>query len=67
MTGRPKVSDPKRPFTGRIAGSVLAKFLAIAAKDRRKPSELMGLVIEDYVEAYERENGPINSPAPTGN
>lgn len=64
MAGRPKVSDPKQTLGGRVAGSVVAKFLAIAKKERRKPSELVALVVEDYVAAYEKENGPISLPSP---
>lgn len=65
MAGRPPITDPTDPITIRAKRSVKAKFLAIAAKERRKPSELGGLVLEDYVAAYEAKNGEIKLPDPT--
>jgi hypothetical protein len=59
MAGRPALPDPTEPVTVRAKRSVKAKFLAIAEKERRKPSELGGLVLEDYVAAWELKNGPI--------
>lgn len=56
---RPKSEDPPQTFCIRLTGELRAKFTAVAAANRRKPSELLRLLAEDEVAAYEKENGPI--------
>lgn len=61
MAGRPTVSDPKEPLTGRVRKSIKTKFLGICERERRTPSDLVSIVLQDYVAAYEKENGPIKT------
>lgn len=62
MTGRPKSAAPKLPFPVRLREELRAKFIAIAERERRRPAELGSLVLEDYIKAYEAQNGPVTPP-----
>jgi hypothetical protein len=52
---RPKSEDPAVQFPFRMK----QKFEYVASKQRRKPTDLLTLLAEDAVAAYEKENGPI--------
>jgi hypothetical protein len=56
---RPKSEDPAVQFPFRMKGSLKQKFEYVASKQRRKPTDLLTLLAEDAVAAYEKENGPI--------
>lgn len=62
MAGRPKSEDPSQTYTLRLNGTLLAKFKAVAVAGRRRPTELLRLLVEDAVSAYEQANGPIVPP-----
>jgi hypothetical protein len=66
MAGRPTVTDPKLPLTGRVRTSIRNKFIAICERERRTPSDLVGIVLQDYVAEYEAKNGPLPAPTSAG-
>jgi hypothetical protein len=61
---RPKSEDPAVQFPFRMKGSLKQKFEYVAGKQRRKPTDLLTLLAEDAVAAYEKEHGPINLSGP---
>lgn len=59
MAGRPKSEDPAKTYTVRLSGSLLAKFVEVARYQRRKPTELLRLLVEDEVAQHEVKHGNI--------
>ncbi|SDY99000.1 ribbon-helix-helix domain-containing protein [Hymenobacter psychrophilus] len=57
------MAKAKAPFPVRLSDELRAKLDALAKQERRRPSELVRLLIEDAVAAHEAANGPL-SPAP---
>jgi metal-responsive CopG/Arc/MetJ family transcriptional regulator len=51
------------PVPVRLSPELLYKFDVVAKAKRRKRGELLRLLAEDEVAAYEKENGPITLPA----
>lgn len=47
------------PTPVRLPAELLAKFEVVAKHQRRKRGELIRMLVEDAVAAYEKENGPI--------
>ncbi len=60
MAGRPKSDNPTRTYTTRLPDELRRKFEYVAAKERRKPTELLRILVEDEVAAYEDKNGKID-------
>lgn len=60
---RPKSEKPALPYSVRLNAEMRAKFEVVAAKERRKPTELVRLLIEDSIAAYEKEHGAIVLPS----
>jgi len=54
----------KAPTPVRLSDELLHKFDVVAKAQRRKRSELLRLLAEDAVAAYEAEHGPIPDRAP---
>ncbi len=54
----------KAPVPVRLSEELLAKFDIVARQQRRKRSELLRLLAEDAVAAYEAQHGVIVLPPP---
>lgn len=61
---RPKPSEPKAAANYRVAQSLRDKFNFACDKRRTTPTLQITGFMEDFVAAYEKENGPIKLPAP---
>jgi predicted transcriptional regulator len=62
MAGRPKSDNPARTYTTRLPDALRRKFEYVAEKERRKPTELLRILVEDEVAAYEAKHGEIKLP-----